>query len=164
MDARGGKAGLGAKPGKFPILSLGGMAVAFMISFPNARPDVIHESPRDTLGAPAKADSALSRSETAARLRLELDTLERKIDALKTRLDKAGSKAGDKAKNAGDRIKRETRDEVAALERAKDRLAERIDSLGDSSTEAWLRIKARAKAGIDSLKADVDRLRGKLRD
>ncbi len=148
------------KPGKFPFLSLGWMAVAFMISFPNARTDGI----RDTLGAPVTVDSTLSRSETSVRLRLELDTLGRRIDALKSRLAQAGSKAGDKAKHAGDKVKRETRDELAALERAKDRLAARIDSLGGVSSDAWLRMKARAKSGMDSLKADVDRLRDKLKD
>jgi hypothetical protein len=156
----GGKGRPGGKLRKFPVLSLGGMAVAFMISFPNARTDGI----KDTLDAPVTADSAVSRSETTARLRLELDTLGRRIDALKARLAKAGSKAGDKAKHAGDKVKRETRDEVAALERAKDRLAARIDSLGEASSDAWFRMKARAKSGMDSLKADVDRLRGKIAD
>ena len=158
----------GGKLRKFPILSLGGMAVAFMISFPNARTGAIGDTLRgpvhDTLGAGLADDSAVSRSETAARLRLELDTLGRRIDALKSRLGKAGSQAGDKAKQAGDRLKRETRDEVAALERARDRLSARIDSLGGASSSAWYRMKARAKAGMDSLKADVDRLRDKLKD
>lgn len=148
------------RPGKSPLLSLGWMAVALMISFPNARTG---ES-RDTLITPVTVDSTVSRSETSTRLRLELDTLGSRIDALKSRLAQAGSKAGDKAKHAADKVNRETRDELASLERAKDRLAARIDSLGEVSSDAWFRMKARAKSGMDSLKADVDRLRDKLKD
>jgi polyhydroxyalkanoate synthesis regulator phasin len=169
MDERGGdgKRNNGGKPGKFPVLSLGWMAMAFLISFPNARPDGMEDTLPDSANAPIRGDrgdSAVLRSETAARLRSELDTLGRRIDALKTRLAQAGSKAGDKAKHAGDKLKRETRDEVAALERAKDKLAARIDSLGEGSSDAWLRIQARAKTGMDSLKAEVDRMRKKIRD
>lgn len=156
---KGGKAGKAGKTGRFPLLSLGWMAVALMISFPNARTGDTPRAgdTRDTLNAPVAADSAAPRSATVERMRLELDTLGQRIEALKSRLAKAGAKAGDKAK-------KETRDEVAALERAKDKLAERIDSLGEASSGAWLRMKARAKSGMDSLKADVDRLRDKLRD
>jgi polyhydroxyalkanoate synthesis regulator phasin len=153
-------AGKNGKGHKFPVLSLGWAAVALMISFPTARTG---DAP-DTLNAPVMADSAVARGETAARLRLELDTLGRRIDALKSRLAKAGSNAGDKAKQAGDKVKRETREEVAALERAKDRLASRIDSLGEASSDAWFKVKGRAKSGLDSLKADVDRLREKIKD
>lgn len=155
-DGNGNKGGNAGKGGRFPLLSLGWMAVALMISFPNARTGDTPSS-GDPPKAPIAADSAAPRGASVERMRLELDTLGQRIEALKSRLAKAGAKAGDKAK-------KEARDEVAALERAKDKLAARIDSLGEASSDAWLRMKARAKSGMDSLKADVDRLRDKLRD
>lgn len=161
---KAGRGGQEPKSGKLPVLSLAGLAVALMFSNPCAGTGVI----RDTIDTPVDIDSTGTRSATAARLRLELDTLGKRIDSLKARLSQAGSKAGDKAKQAGDKVKRETREELAALERARERLSAGIDSLGEASSDAWFRMKTRAKSGLDSLKAEVeaevDRVRDRFRD
>jgi chromosome segregation ATPase len=133
-------------PGKASILTLGWVAVTLMTAFPNA-------GTGDSAVVRTVPDSIAIRNESMADLRAELDTLGMKIRQLQARIEKAGSKA-----------KRESRDDLDRLERAKDRIASRLDSLGHASSGAWRNIKARTRDGIDSLKADIDRLRDKAGD
>jgi hypothetical protein len=100
---------------------------------------------------PAAMD--LEKSKTMDRLRRELDTLSRSVDELKRRIDKGGSK-----------VKQETRDETAALERVKDKVAAQLDSLGRTTSQGWDTLKERTAQGMDSLKIKVDRLRDKAAD
>lgn len=98
------------------------------------------------------ADSAARRSETVAKLHTDLDTLAKKIEEIKIGIGKAGAKA-----------KQKTKDDLAALERTRETLAARLDSLGAATADAWDRLKIRAGRQMDSLRADIDRVKKKAR-
>lgn len=104
---------------------------------------------QDTL---APADSAVRRSETVAKLHTDLDTLAKKIEEVKMGIAKAGAKA-----------KQKTKDDLAALERTRASIAARLDSLGGATADVWDRLKIRAGRQMDSLRADIDRVKKKAR-
>ncbi|GEM_PF-5178869 len=98
------------------------------------------------------ADSALRKSETMAGLHQDLDTLGKKIEQLKLSIEKAGTKA-----------KKKTQADLAALEKTRQGIAARLDSLGDATADAWDKMKSRATREMDELKADIDRVKKKAK-
>jgi hypothetical protein len=98
------------------------------------------------------ADSAVRRSSTLAKLHSDLDTLAKKIEEVKIGIGKAGAK-----------VKQKTKDDLAALERTRAGISARLDSLGGATADAWDRLKLRAGKEMDSLRADIDRVRKKAK-
>ncbi|MEO6095220.1 MAG: hypothetical protein ABIW76_05935 [Fibrobacteria bacterium] len=98
------------------------------------------------------ADSAVRRSETVAKLHTDLDTLAKKIEEVKIGIGRAGAK-----------VKQKTREDLAALERTRAAIAARLDSLGGATADAWVRLKLRAGRQMDSLRADIDRVKKKAK-
>ena len=94
----------------------------------------------------------MKRNQTLANLHSDLDTLAKKIEEVKIGIGKAGAKA-----------KQKTKDDLAALERTRQGIAARLDSLGGATADAWDRLKTRAGREMDSLRADIDRVKKKAK-
>jgi TolA-binding protein len=99
-----------------------------------------------------EADSA-SKHETIEHMKANLDSLGERIDELNAKMRLAGNKA-----------RKESKEDLDRLQRAKNLIAARLDTLGQTTSGAWRKMKARAGREIDSLKADVERVRRKNKD
>jgi hypothetical protein len=106
-----------------------------------------------TAPRPQAPDSAERRSESVERLHLELDTLGVRIEELKASAQRAGAK-----------VKKETKGDLEALERARAGIAARLDTLGRVTVAGWQKLRERAGREMDSLKAEVDRVRKKAKE
>ena len=99
---------------------------------------------------PARIAVADSVARAVADLRANLDSLGERIDEINAGLRIASATA-----------KREAKQDLNRLQRTRKAIAARLDTLGQTTNAAWKKLKIRAGTEIDSLKADVDRVRHK---
>lgn len=101
----------------------------------------------------AKSDGSGHSDHQSTDRRASIGSLKRALDDASDRL----AAVQDRATKAGTKVRQEVRDEIADLEKARDRLYAKLGELQATGAEGWEEMKDEAAAGVDSLGRAVNR-------